>query len=74
MVLCHDDITLCPIGAKKIGLGGAIFTSSKHLLVPPWQKSIVPVRHLDLVLRRVWHMRHIGCCLCGSGKDVSAMS
>jgi hypothetical protein len=36
-----DDITPAPIGAKKVGLMGAIFTSSKHLLAPPWQKSIV---------------------------------
>jgi hypothetical protein len=56
MVLCHDDITPCPIGAKKVGLVGAIFTSSsKHFLVPPWQKSIVCMHHLDLVLRRVRH-------------------
>ncbi len=34
-----DDITPCPIGSKKVGLGGAIFTSSRHLLAPPWQKK-----------------------------------
>jgi hypothetical protein len=34
-----DDITPCPIGAKKVGLVGAILTSSKHLLAPPWQKK-----------------------------------
>jgi hypothetical protein len=73
MVMCHEDITPCPIGAKKVGLMGAIFTSSKHLLVLLWQKSIVCMHRLDLVSRRVQHMRHIGCCLCSSGKDVSAM-
>jgi hypothetical protein len=26
-----DDTTPCPIGAKEVGLVGAIFTSSKHL-------------------------------------------
>ncbi len=71
--LCHDDITPCPIGTKKVGLGRAIFTSSKHLLAPPWQKSIVRMYRLDLVLRRVRHRCHIGCCLCSSGKDVSAI-
>jgi hypothetical protein len=39
MVLCHDDITPFPIGAKKVGLVGAIFTSTEHLSVPPWQKT-----------------------------------
>ncbi len=68
-----DDITLCPIGSKMVGLGGAIFTSSRHLLAPPWQKSITRVHHLGLVLRRVWHRCQIGCCLCRSGEDVSAM-
>jgi hypothetical protein len=36
-----DDITPCPIGAKKVGLMGAIFASSKHLSALPWKKSIV---------------------------------
>ncbi len=73
MVLCHDDITPCPIGAKKVGLVGAIFTSSTHLLAPPWQKSIVCMHRLNLVSRQVQHRLHIGPCLCSSGKDVSAM-
>jgi hypothetical protein len=68
-----DDITPCPIGAKKVGLMGAIFTFSKYLSAPPWQKSIVRMHRLDVVLRRVRHRHHIGCCLCSSGKDVSAM-
>jgi hypothetical protein len=68
-----DDITPCPIGTKKVGLMGAIFTSSKHLLALPWQKSIVRMHRLDVVLRRVWHRHHIGRCLRSSGKDVSAM-
>jgi hypothetical protein len=68
-----DNMTPCPICAKKVGLMGAIFTSSKHLSVPPWQKSIVRMHHLDVVLRRVRHRYHIGCCLRSSGKDVSAM-
>jgi hypothetical protein len=63
-----DNITPCPIGAKKVGLMGAIFTSSKHLSVPPWQKSIVRMHRLDVVLRRVRHRHHIGCCLCSSAK------
>jgi hypothetical protein len=68
-----DDTTPCPIGSKKDGLGGAIFTSSRHLLAPPWQKSIIRVHHLGLVLRRVRRRHHIGHCLCSSGKDVSVM-
>jgi hypothetical protein len=44
MALCHDDRTPCPIGAKKVGLMGAIFTSSKHLLAPLWHKSIIHMR------------------------------
>jgi hypothetical protein len=68
-----DNITPCPIGTKKVGLMGAIFTSSKHLLVLLWQKSIICMHHLDVVLRRVRHRHHIGCCLRSSGKDVSAM-
>jgi hypothetical protein len=68
-----DIVTPCPIGAKKVGLMGAIFTSSKHFLAPPWQKSIVRMHRLDVVLRQVWRRHHIGCCLCSSGKDVSAM-
>jgi hypothetical protein len=68
-----DNRTPCPIGAKKVGLMGAIFTSSKHLSTPPWQKSIVRMHHLDVVSRRVRHRHPIGRCLCSSGKDVSAM-
>jgi hypothetical protein len=68
-----DNITPCPISSKKVGLGGAIFTSSRHLLVPPWQRSIVCVHRLGLVLRQVRHRHRIGHCLCSSGKDVSAM-
>jgi hypothetical protein len=37
-----DNITPCPIGAKKAELMGAIFTSSKHLSAPPWQKKHPP--------------------------------
>jgi hypothetical protein len=44
-----DDITPCPIGSKKVGLGGAIFTSSRLLSAPPWQKNIVCVHRLGLV-------------------------
>jgi hypothetical protein len=73
MSLCHDDITPCPIGAKKVGFAGAIFIFSKHLLALPWQKSILCMHHFDLELQQVQHMQHIGCCLCSSGKDVSAM-
>jgi hypothetical protein len=68
-----DDITPCLIGAKKVGLMGAIFTSSKHLSAPLWQKSIVRMHRLDVVLRRVQHRHHIGCCFRSSGEDVSAM-
>jgi hypothetical protein len=68
-----DNITPCPIGSKKVGLGGAIFTSSRHLLALPWQKSITPVHRLGLVSRRVGRRHHIGRCLCSSGKDVSVM-
>jgi hypothetical protein len=68
-----DNITPCPIGAKKVGLMGAIFTSSKHLLAPLWQKSIVCMHRLDVVLRQVQHRHHIGRCLCSGGKDNSAM-
>ncbi len=42
MALCHDIITPCPIGAKKVGLVGAIFTPFKHLSAPPWQKKHRP--------------------------------
>jgi hypothetical protein len=31
-------------------IGGAIFTSSRHLLALPWQKSITRVHRLGLVL------------------------
>jgi hypothetical protein len=34
-----NNITPCPIGAKKVGLEGAFFTSSRHLLAQPWQKA-----------------------------------
>jgi hypothetical protein len=34
--------TPCLIGAKKVGLVGAIFTSSNHLSVLPWQKKHRP--------------------------------
>jgi hypothetical protein len=54
-----DDTTPCPINIKKIGLMGAIFTSSKHLLAPPWQKSIVRMHHLDVVSRQVRHRHHM---------------
>jgi hypothetical protein len=54
-------------------LVGAIFTSSKHVLAPPWQKSIIRMHRLDLVFWQVRHRRHIGRCLCSSGEDVSAM-
>ncbi len=54
-------------------IGGAIFTSSMHLLAPPWQKSIACVHRLELVSQWVWHRCHIGRCLCRSGEDVSAM-
>jgi hypothetical protein len=68
-----DNITPCLIGSKKVGLGGDIFTFSRHLLAPPWQKSITRVHRLGLVSRRVRRMHHIGCCFCSSGKDVSVM-
>ncbi len=68
-----DGITPCPISSKMIGLGGAIFTSSRHLLALPWQKSIARVHRLGLMWRQVQHRCQIGCCLCRSGKDVSAM-
>jgi hypothetical protein len=68
-----DDITPWPIGTKKVGLMGAILTSSKHLSVPPWQKSIVCMHRLDVVSRRVRHRHHIGRCLRSSGEDVSVM-
>ncbi len=73
MALCCDGITPCPICAKKVGLVGAIFTSSKHLLALPWQKSIVCMHRFDLVPRQVWHRCHIDCCLCSSGEDVNAI-
>ncbi len=68
-----DNITRCLIGSKMVELVEAIFISSKHLLAPPWQKSIVCMHLLDLVLRWLRHRHHIGHCLCSSGKDVSAM-
>ncbi len=70
-----DNITPCPIGSKKVGLGGAIFTSSRHLSAPPWQK-IVRVHRLGLVSQRVRHRRRIGCCLCSIhlGKACSDVS
>jgi hypothetical protein len=37
-----DNITSCPIGAKKVGLMGAIFTSSKHFSALLWQKKHHP--------------------------------
>jgi hypothetical protein len=49
MALCHDHITPCLIGAKKVGLGGAIFTASKHFSALPWQKSIIRMHRLDVV-------------------------
>jgi hypothetical protein len=67
------NITPCLIDVKKVGLMGAIFTSSKHLLVLPWKKSIVRMHPLDAVLWQVRHRHHIGRCLRSSGKDVSAM-
>ncbi len=73
VVLCYDNITPCVIGAKKVELVGAIFTSSKHLLAPPWQISIFRMHRLDLVFRRVQHRHHIGGCLCSSSEDVSVM-
>ncbi len=39
MALCHDNITPCPIDAKKVGLVGFFFTASNHLLAPPWKKA-----------------------------------
>ncbi len=69
----YDNITPCPIGAKKVGLMGAIFNSFKHLLAPPWQKSILCMHRLDVVLQRVRHRHDIGRCLRSSGEDVGAM-
>ncbi len=68
-----DHVTLCRISSKMVWLGGAIFTSSRYLLAPLWQKSITRGHRLGLVSRRVWHRGQIGCCLCRSGKDISAM-
>ncbi len=68
-----DDINTMSNRLQNGWIGGAIFTSSRHLLAPPWQKSIVRVHRLALVLRRVRHRCQIGCCLCRSGEDVSAM-
>jgi hypothetical protein len=68
-----DNITPSPIGSKKVGLMGAIFTSSKHLSAPLWQKNIVRMHRLDVVLQWVQHRHHIGQCLRSSGEDVSAM-
>jgi hypothetical protein len=65
-----DDITLCPIGSKIVGLGGAIFTSSRHLLALPWQKSIARVHRLGLVLRWVQHR----CQLVAAFAEVAKMS
>ncbi len=68
-----DDINTMPNRLQNGWIGGAIFTSFMHLLAPPWQKSIAHVQLLGLVSRRVRHRCHIGCCLCRSGEDVSAM-
>jgi hypothetical protein len=68
-----DDITPCLIGAKKVGLMGAIFTSPKHLLALPQKKSIIHMHRLDVMSRQVRHGHHIGRCLCSSGRDVSAI-
>jgi hypothetical protein len=59
---------------QKGWIGGGYF----HLLQAPFgaalaKKSIICMHRLDLVSRRVWHRCHIGCCLCSSGKDVSAI-
>jgi hypothetical protein len=57
-----DNITLCPISSKIVGLGGAIFTSSRHLSMPPWQKKESPMCTV-LVL----------CCGgCGTGAKLVA--
>ncbi len=49
-----------------------------HLLQAPFGTAVAKkhcprMHHLDVVSRGVWHRHHIGCCLCNSGKDVSAM-
>ena len=64
MALYHNDITPCPIGAKKVRLVGAIFTSSRHLLAPPFKKA------LPVCTVLVW------CCgRCGTGaKSVAAFA
>ncbi len=68
-----DNINTMSDRLQNGWIGGAIFTSSRHLLAQPWQKSIARVHHLGLVLRQVRHRCQIGCCFCRSGKDVSAM-
>jgi hypothetical protein len=65
-----DDIKTMSNQLQNGWIGEAIFTSSRHLLVPPWQKSIAYVHRLGLVLRQVRHRCQIGCCLCRSGEDV----
>jgi hypothetical protein len=46
-----DNINTMSDRLQNGWIGGAIFTSSRHLLVPPWQRSIAHVHRLGLVLR-----------------------
>ncbi len=72
-VTVRDNITPCPTGSKKGWIGGGYFHLLQALFsAPPWQKSIVRMHCLDLMLQRVRHRCHIGRCLCSSGEDVSA--
>jgi hypothetical protein len=49
---------------RKEGCIGGLFSPlPSTFLVPPWQKNIIRMHCLNLVLQRVRHRRHIGCCL-----------
>ncbi len=55
-------------GAKKLHWG-AIFISSKHLLVPPRQNNIAQMNCFGLALGQVQGRHKIGHCVHGGGKE-----
>jgi hypothetical protein len=72
MVLCPGNITPCPstiLAAQRRLHRGAICTSSKHLLAPPWQDNIFQMHCFGLASRQVRHWLNIGCCIHGNGNE-----
>jgi hypothetical protein len=72
MVLCPDNTTPCLtaiMAAQRRLHRGAICTSSKHLLAPPWQNNIARMHHFGLASWRVRRRHNIGCCVHGDGKE-----